>query len=114
MSESEILNDLSQYKFEFTNETGLDVMKSILDGLMNVSGSSKLIESDEHWDWIVCLVRIGFDMISEEREDAYNLFLKNKQYAKIVDIYLWLIMDYKSLGIFIYTLSDTKCAHHDY
>lgn len=102
MSEDDILNDFSKYQFKGVEEYGLYIIGNQLDSLVGFNDLARLIESDEYWKSTVRLIRVGYKLISGEnaelREKAFNLFKKNKNYVKIFDLYIWLLIDYKSLG----------------
>lgn len=102
MSEDDILKDKSKYEFKGIEEFGLKIIENQLDSLGGFNDLARLIESDKHWRSTVRLVRVGYKLISFEnaelQEKAFNLYKKNKNYVKIFDLYIWLLIDYKSLG----------------
>ena len=96
MSDKEILSDVSGYKLNFDESTGLKIIEDSIKELNNVQDAVMLIESDKYWKHTINLVMIARDL--EEIDEMYELVLGKNCNVPFIDLFIWLLNEHKSFG----------------
>ena len=96
MSENEILSDISVYKLDFDESTGLKLIEDSIQELNNIQDPVKLIESDEYWKKTINLVMIAWDL--NKSDEMYTFILEKNCNIPFIDLFIWLLIEHKSFG----------------
>ena len=95
MTDEEILNDnsisyiLDEFRPNQINES--------LNTLSQLTAPEKVIESERHSRLLLYLSTISTSLMVDTSEVS-DLVCKDKRYKIVVDVYIWLLNNYKSIG----------------